>query len=108
MAGLVIVIGLLVMTRPVARACPGPGAVRLSSVWPADGTTDVPANVRFVVRYDGVSTFAEQSVAMRALEIRPAGGGAAVQALVHDREGEGRLFALIGVRPVTDIEVGKD
>jgi len=98
----------LAVQPPDAGACTGPGALRLSSVWPPDGTPDVPANVRFVVSYAGVATFAEQSIAMRALEIRPAGGGTPVPVLVNDLEGGGRLVVLVGVHPVADLEEGKD
>ncbi len=100
--------GALAVRPRAADACTPPGPIRLDSVWPPDGSSDVPANVRFVVSYSGVATFAEQSIAMRALEIRPVGGGAAVPVLVNDLEGAGRLVVLVGVRPVSDLEVGKD
>lgn len=103
-----VALAALTAPRP-ARACSILRGLQLGSVWPEDGSQDVPANVRFVVTYYGQPLFAEDSIAMRALEIRPAGGGAAVPVLVTDVAAVARpLRFLLSVQPAADLEAGKD
>lgn len=97
-------------STPRARACSPPrGGVRLESIWPSSG--EVPANVRFVVRFAGLPQFAEESIAMRELALRPldgVGAGQAVPALVNELPGSGALWRSFSVQATTPLDVGRD
>ncbi|MCC7000299.1 MAG: hypothetical protein IT370_37215 [Deltaproteobacteria bacterium] len=92
-----------------ARACSPPRGVHLRSIWPSGG--QLPANVRFVVTFDGLPQFAEESIAMHDLALRPldgVGAGQAVPALVNELAGGGPLQRSLSVQATTPLDVGRD